>query len=158
MVHVLGKRAADGRLILTGVNHQKKIFTPASKIAKKDLKPASARFLKSKAKGTKKVAAEYKKHFRLAGGDNAAEGVFGHISNMLRKTNSKGRNAKAKMRTLLAQSSAALLRRPGFLSVLQAHKEYREALLTGALQVSPSNAYKLEHAKWLHADGAKEDN
>lgn len=152
------KRAADGRVILTGVNHQKKIFTPASKVAKKDLKPATARFLKSKAKGPKKVAAEYKKHYRIAGGDNAAESVFGHISNMLRKTNSKGRNAKAKMRTPLAQSSAALLRRPGFLSVLQAHKEYREALLTGALQVSPSNAYKLEHAKWLHADEAKEGN
>ena len=29
------KRAADGRQILTGVNHQKKIFTPASKVEKK---------------------------------------------------------------------------------------------------------------------------
>ena len=151
------KRAADGRQILTGVNHQKKIFTPASKVDKKDLKPASVRFLQGRSKGPKKVAAAYKQHYRVAGGDNAAEGVFGHISNMLRKTNSKGRNAKAKMRTLLAQSSAALLRRPGFLSVLQAHKEYREALLTGALQVSPNQAYNLKHAKWLHADDGAED-
>lgn len=32
------KRAADGCLILTGVNHEKKIFTPASKVARKDPK------------------------------------------------------------------------------------------------------------------------
>lgn len=45
------KRAADGCLILTGGNHEKKVFTPASKVAKR---------IQSRAKGPKKAAKQPK--------------------------------------------------------------------------------------------------
>ena len=90
--------------------------------------------------------------YRVAGGDNAVEGTFGMISNCLRKTNSRGRNAKSKTRTLLAQSAAALVRRPGVNNIplsLSAYKTYREALLKGPLGLSPQQAFKLEKLTWL---------
>lgn len=89
------KPAADGCLILTGVNHEKKIFTPASKVAKKDPKQSQ-------------------------GSQESSVTMLLKVSsvtsrNMLRKTNSKGRNAKAKMRShkVLLDSSEISIRLAG---------------------------------------------
>ena len=98
----------------------------------------------------------YQRHFRVAGGDNCAEGIFRHLANIMRKTNSRGRHAKPQMGPLQAQSSAALLRRPGFLNVLLAHAKYKEALLTGRLGVSPNQAYNFHQCWWLHPKEDKE--
>ena len=134
------KRAAAGRILLGGVNHQTNVFTPASKVSKQKFPAKTKKFLDEQSHGQRKGAKKYQKHYCVAGGDNAAEGIFGHISNVMRKTNSRGRRAKPPMRTLQAQSSAALLRRPGFLNVLRAHAQYKEALLTGRLGVSANHA------------------
>ena len=105
--------------------------------------------LLGKAKERSGGAASYKQHYRVAGGDNAVEGTFGMISNCPRKTNSRGGNDKSKTRTLLAQSAAALVRRPGVNNILSAYKTYREALQTGSLGLSPQQAFKLEKLTWL---------
>ena len=148
--------AAGPRLILGGVNHQKKVFTPASAVSKKGLKKPTAQFLARQSRGKKKGAASYKQHYRVAGGDHAVQGTFGMISNCLRKTNSRGRNAKSKTRTLLAQPAATLVKRPGVNNILSANKTYREALLTGSLGLSPQQAFKLEKLTWLIPTEAEE--
>ena len=150
------KGAAAGRIVLGGVNHQTKVFTPASKVSKQKLPAKTKKFLDKQSNGKRKGARMYQRHFRLAGGDNCAEGIFGHLANIMRKTNSRGRHAKPQMRTLQAQSSAALLRRPGFLNVLLAHAKYKEALLTGRLGVSPNQAYNFHQCWWLHPKEDKE--
>ena len=150
------KKAAEGRIVLRGVSHQTKIFTPASKVSKQKLPAKTKKFLEKQSNGKRKGARMYQRHFRVAGGDNCAEGIFGHLANIMRKTNSRGRHAKPQMRTLQAQSSAALLRRPGFLNVLLAHAKYKEALLTGRLGVSPNQAYNFHQCWWLHPKEDKE--
>lgn len=85
------KRAADGCLILTGGNHEKKVFTPASKVAKR---------IQSRAKGPKKAAKQPKSSITALQVVTMLLKVSSVTSRqMLRKTNSKGRNAKAKMRS-----------------------------------------------------------
>ena len=90
--------AADGCLILTGVNHEKKVFTPASKVAKKDPKQSQ-------------------------GSQESSVTMLLKVSsvtsrNMLRKTNSKGRN-DSKQRCEAAKYCWTVLR---FLSDLLAVK------------------------------------
>lgn len=143
--------AAGSRIVLEGVNHQKKIFTPASSVPAKVLKKPAQRFLKNQSRGATKGAKAYKSHYRVAGGDNAVEGAFGMVSNCLRKTNSRGRNAKCNTRTLLAQSAAALVRKAGLPVVLEAYRTYRLDLASGRLGLSPMHAWDVQSLTWLLA-------
>ena len=64
--------------LLKGVSHAKKIFTPVSRLQKKDLGDKARRFLKRQSvRGG--LCKDYKKHFVLAAGDQACESQFAHI-------------------------------------------------------------------------------
>ena len=68
-----------GRAVLRGVNHQRKVFTPVSKVEKEELDSRTTRMLRRHTKGKKPAVKETKKQFVLPGRDNSAEGTQGHV-------------------------------------------------------------------------------
>lgn len=105
--------AAGPRVILGAVNHQKKVFTPASAVSKKGLKKPTAQFLARQSRGKKKGAASYKQHYiPSCWRRQRRRGDIWNDLQLSPQNQFQRRNAKSKTRTLLAQSAAALVRRP----------------------------------------------
>lgn len=137
--------------LLKGVSHAKKIFTPVSRLQKKDLGDKARRFLKRQSvRGG--LCKDYKKHFVLAGGDQACESQFAHIQQTSARLQGKGKKMKDVTRSLNSQAATALLREPGFVKVLASHNLYRRHLLEGTLQLPPSDAYIADKCTWLRGD------
>jgi hypothetical protein len=131
---------------LEGVRHQGNVFTPLVRLEKRMLSKEVTTTLSQTAMIEGSCVLEKKTYFLVVGGNNAAEGVHGHLNNTLRRLGLKsGPRFNATVSSLAA---AALLRRPGFDTVLEAVKLYRDDLLTGALKVSPKEAF-VTHPKWL---------
>ena len=140
--------------VLKGVNHQAKVFTPRSKLLKSSLTPESVqtlrRLCKAK-KGEKPQVRETQLYFVAAGGDNLCENLFCHTKNTMRRTNTLGRlsaSTASDWKAIQALASAALLRAPGFESVLKACALFRSSLAKGAVRVHPKDAFT--SFPWLH--------
>ena len=146
-----GKAAESlGLGTLKGVRHNAKIFTPTSRLQKSSLKPSLKAVLHKKAQAKTSCVKETQKDFVLPGGDNAAEGLFGHLKTALRRVQNIGRGGGEATRTVQALAGAALVRRPGYQAILDAHSAYRRALITGVVQLSPSDAYDASKCQWLY--------
>lgn len=143
------RAAASGHARLTGVSHLRKIYTPASQLQKKDLDKRTSKLLKRNSKGPRRLAREYKNHWRLAGGDNAAESLLGHVKNAGRRMQTVGRTGSSALKEVQSLAAARLLRCPGLLTILKAYRQYREAGLKGQLQMSPSQCFEPEKCSWL---------
>ena len=131
---------------LQGVRHQGNIFTPLVRLEKRLLSKDVTATLSTTAMIEGSCVLEMKTCFLVVGGNNAAEGVHGHLNNTLRRLGLKsGPRSNATVSSLAA---AALLRRPGFDTVLEAVKLYRDDLLSGSLKVSPKESFA-RNPKWL---------
>ena len=137
--------------LLKGVSHAKKIFTPVSRLLKKDISEKARRFLK-KQSVPGGLCKDYKKHFVLAAGDQACESQFAHIQQTSARLQGKGKKMSDVTRSLNSQAASALLREPGFVKVLASHNLYRRHLLEGTLQLAPSDAYIVDKCAWLRGD------
>lgn len=86
-----------------------------------------------------------------------AEGCLGTIKNGMRRMGMVGRgNAKiAETRSMQSMSSAALVRKAGLSTVLEALCAYRLALASGQLGLAPGDAFDATKCLWLYQD---EDN
>ena len=80
--------------ILRGISHQKKIFCNVDRMKKRDLSKAEARTMTTAASSSS--AQEGVNHFWAAAGDNAAEGLLGHIKGSMRRQNLVGQGAHSK--------------------------------------------------------------
>lgn len=147
-------RSADKAPLLPGVCHQKKVFTPTSRVLKKDVGSKARRFLKRQSETKKPLVREYQKHWVLAGGDQACESQFAHIQSTSKRVQGSGKRMHDITRSLQSQSAAALLRHPGFYRVLDSHRLYRQKLMTGTLRLAPTDAYQLHRVTWLLPDMA----
>ena len=85
-------RRAKEALLLKGVSHQKKIFTPTTRVPKQDMHWKARKFLKRQSETKKPLTREYKKHWVLAAGDQACESQFAHIQ----QTNARPLECRAK--------------------------------------------------------------
>eukprot|EP00973_Karenia_brevis_P055447 7709518-Karenia_brevis.AAC.1 len=63
----------------------------------------------------------------------------------------RGRNnSKSDLsKSIQSMAAACLLRAPGIATVMHALTLYRQDCSSGIVQVSPSNAFKHSHCKWL---------
>ena len=148
--------ATAGHARLKGVSHLNKVFTPASKLNKRDVDSRTKKLLDRNSQGPKRLAAEYKSHWRLAGGDNAAESLLGHVKNAGRRMQTVGRTGSETLKEVQSLAAARMLRCPGLQTILDAYRNYREAGLKGRLQVAPSECFLPEKCSWLtnHACGS----
>ncbi|CAK0857626.1 unnamed protein product, partial [Prorocentrum cordatum] len=120
-----------GAASLSGVNHQKKVFTPVTRLLKKQ------------------AGAETKLYFKLVAGDNSAESTQEHIKNTLRRVGNVGRHNTTELKKAVQTlSGAALLRRAGLTSVLDALRRYRVACTSGAVQMAPKGCFRAGLCKW----------
>ena len=141
-----------GRPSLKGVKHITKVFTPVAKLLKSKLANDVVKMLRSSTKGKRPQVKEPKLYFVLAAGDNAAESMSGHIKNTMRRLGDMGRPniAVPIAKNVQALAAAALLRRAGFQSVLDALRQYRIACSIGAVSLPPKNAFSMESVSgWL---------
>ena len=119
--HAWGKAATSlGLETLKGVRHNAKIFAPTSRLQKSSLKTALKTVLHKKAQAKASCVKETQKDFVVAGGDNAAERLFGHLKTALRRVQNIGRGGGETTRTVQALAGAALVRRPGYQAILDA--------------------------------------
>ena len=147
-----GAAEAAGRQVLKGVNHQRKIFTPASRLLKSKLDSKTTRMLRARTKGKNPSVRETALYFTLSAGDNAAEGITGHLKNTMRRLGNVGRNTSPATckKNVQALASAALLRNAGLNSVLTALSLYRIALSRGDINLSPKDAFDVSScSSWL---------
>jgi hypothetical protein len=121
------------------------VFTPLVALPKESLPEDVITILGQAAKQKDSCVLEQSKAFKVVAGDNAAEGLQGHLNNALRRHGLKGRSHVPTVATL---SAAAVLRNPGFDAVLQAVSDYRKACSNGTLLISPSQAFS-KHPCWL---------
>ena len=119
-----GARAVGA--IASAVVHSQDVFTPLLTLPKANLKPhhlATMRRFASK-KWRRQTVKETRTGFKLLGGDNSAEGVFGQAKQQLRRVNALGRKSAVQVsKSFLA--SQWLLHRPGLLNLLRAFRAYR---------------------------------
>ena len=99
----------------SGVKHGAKVYTPTSKLKKKDLPSGVARMLKRNSTGKQRLAKQ------MAAGDNSCEGLLGNVKASMRRLQSVGRGGSEAVKTVQALSAAALHRHPGLAAVLDAH-------------------------------------
>ena len=138
--------------ILRGISHQKKIFCNVDRMKKRDLSKAEARTMTTAASSSS--AQEGVNHFWAAAGDNAAEGLLGHIKGSMRRQNLVGRGAPQNDQTKLIQSlsSAMLLRCPGIGTVLDALAVFRKDAVSGLNKIKPKDAFSPQEVAWLYKD------
>jgi hypothetical protein len=149
--------------VLKGTKHGQQIFTPVSKLTKSLLDEGAKKMLAMKAmkaksmKGVKAVNApvkETKRFFVVAGGDQCAESTIGAVKQTMRRFGSIGRLNKQmtkkvpNRRTVDALAAAAVLRKAGFQTVLDALRDYRIAGAKGELKVSSTDAYNMNKCWW----------
>ncbi|CAK0800901.1 unnamed protein product [Prorocentrum cordatum] len=147
-----GAAEAAGRQVLKGVNHQRKIFTPASRLFKSKLDSKTTRMLRARTKGKNPSVRETALYSTLSAGDNAAEGITGHLKNTMRRLGNVGRNTSPATckKNVQALASAALLCNAGLNSVLTALSLYRIALSRGDINLSPKDAFDVSScSSWL---------
>ena len=140
-----------GLQVLGGVSHSRKVFTPTSRLSRRDLSARGTRWVVRKGCAKKTtVYRSYKKHVAAAGGDQLAENLLGHVKRTARRMGTMGGGtSKPHMKSLQALAAAALLREAGFMSVLVALRKYREDCTSGAVLRSPRDAWSVEKATWL---------
>ena len=121
---------------LGGVQHGKRLFTPAATLKRSQLDNQTASFLDKASKTKTKAFAKYKKHWTGAAGDNVAEGLISAVKQTARRLGSVrgGRlNEGGRQKALAAPSSASLLRCSGLWNVLDAAKVFRESCSSGGI-------------------------
>ena len=135
-----------GKPVLKGMNHEKHVFTPRSRLLKSELTPESVKTLKKLCKasrGKKPQVRESARFFHCVGGDNLAENLFTHTRNTMRRGNVLGRlshSTSSQWKSVRALSSAFLLRSPGLKAVLQACACFRSDFAKGKVKgVAPKN-------------------
>ena len=99
----------------------------------------------------KKLAKVSARKITLAGGDNAAEGLFGTMRQTMRRFGGT-RSGKDRWNSINALSGAALVRRAGLDAILEAHRQYRMALDLGHVVLPARDAYRVESLHWLPAN------
>lgn len=139
---------------LPGVHHQKKVFTPLTRLKKSTLTPDQIKTLRAATKGKSPTAKEGKHFFWTTAGDNGAESTMSTLKQSLRRMGQLGRGQikKPNLQTARTMAAAALAREAGLASVLTALKQYREALSAGNLHLSPRHAFDVSRCEWLFAD------
>ena len=99
--------------------------------------------LRRNCRGKTPAVQETKLYFKLVAGDNSAESTQGHIKNTLRRVGNVGRHNTTELKKAVQTlSGAALLRRAGLASVLDALRRYRVALTSGAAQMAPKDCFR----------------
>ena len=156
-----GAAAAAGKAHLSGVAHNKRIFTPVARLRKTSLNHSTQSWLKSKSSsssGSAKPVQETARDFKFVAGDQLAESAFGAVKKTARRMNVVGAGCKTlNGPSVIAHSSAALVRAPGLHGVLKALKAFREACANGDIKLSPSMAFDAAKHSWLQGeDMAKE--
>lgn len=139
---------------LPGVHHQKKVFTPLTRLKKSALTVSQIKTLRAATKGKSPTAKEGKHFFWTTAGDNGAESTMSSLKQSLRRMGHLGRTQvkKPNHQTARTMAAAALAREAGLSCVLTALKLYREALSAGNLHLSPRQAFDVTHCQWLFAD------
>ena len=139
-----------GKTVLKGVNHNKKVFTPTTKVLKSTLDRHENALLKKQTKGKDACVKETKLYYILPAGDNSAESHLGHVKNQLRRAGGLGRsNVKSTRKSVQGRAAAAMLRRAGFLRVAEALRLYREACCDGTIRISPGDAFNPDKCSWI---------
>lgn len=140
--------------LLIGVQHGKRLFTPASSLQKNQVDTKTHKFLQKCSQPKKKACKAYKDKFVAAARDNVAEGLVSNLKHTARRLNSLrgGRVANSNQKSVTAQSSATLLRQAGLYSVLESAKLFREARSNGTLTLSPRDAFDYQKHGWLTGD------
>ena len=140
--------------LLKGVQHGKRLFTPAASLQKNQVDTKTHKFLQKCSQPKKKACKAYKKKFVAAAGDNMAEGLVSNLKHTARRLNSLrgGKVANSNQKSVTAQSSATLLRQAGLYSVLESAKLFREACSNGTLTLSPRDAFDYQKHGWLTGD------
>ena len=93
---------------------------------------------------------ETQRDFKFVAGNNLAEYVFSPVKRIARRMNVVSSGAKKlNVPSVIAQSSAALLRSPGVNKVLQAMKTYRLACSNGDILLMPITAFDAAKHPWL---------
>ena len=148
--------SASSKPILGGVKHGQKIWTPVARLMKKDLDKETVSMLRKHTLGKNPRVMEYKAHFVICAGDQGAESAFAHIKNTMRRVGNIGRlnTKKPMLKNIEMLAAAALLRKPGFDTVMDALAQYREAGLSGALRLSSKDAYNVSKLWWVHGKSA----
>ena len=135
--------AAAGKVVLKGVNHQKKVFSPTYKVLKSQVDKETTKTLKRLSKGKNASVKESKLYWIMCSGDQLTENLFAHVKNHMRRLGSCGRTVvkNSATKSVQALSAAFLLRTPGLTAVLRAVKLFREDCSSGLLKVSPQKAF-----------------
>ena len=137
---------------LPGVSHQHKVFTPVMRLLKSKLSRQTVAMLRRHSHGKTPAVQETTLYFKLVAGDNGSESLQGHIKNTLRRVGNVGwHNATECNKAVQTLASAALLRRAGLASVLDALRRYREALTVGAVQLAPRKCFRADECTWAEA-------
>lgn len=145
-----GIRAAQ-KPILTGVSHGQKIFTPTAKLLKSKLDAATIEFLRKGTCTEPPTVKETARLFYLAAGDNGAESTIGTIKNTMRRFGNSGRNKSRNPTRKNTESlaAAASTRVSGLQHVIDGLSSFRVAGLSGALKLSPTEAFDMKKTWWL---------
>ena len=81
------------------------------------------------------------------------ESAQGHVKNAMRRVGNVGRrDASETEKAVQTLSDAALRRRAGVASALDALRRYRVALSTGDAQVPPRDCFRAESCVWAVAE------
>ena len=87
--------------------------------------------------------------FFVAGGDNRSENRLGQIKATMRRCGTLKGHYSSKYKRIQVLAAAALHRKPGIMSVLNALQLYRNDCSSGKICVAPKDAFVPDSLSWL---------
>ena len=137
---------------LKGVSHLTKVFTPTCKFWKGALSVRHAKTLQVHANKRDSLVKQSKRKFFVAGGDNRAENRLGQIKATMRRCSTLKGHYSSKYKRIQVLAAAALHRKPGIMSALNALQLYRNDCSSGKICVTKrgicSRQLELVRLKW----------
>ena len=134
---------------LKGVSPLTNVFTPTCKFCKGALSVRHAKTLQVHANKKDSLVKQSKRKFFVAGGDNRAESRLGQIKASMRRCGTLKGHCSSKYKRIPVLAAAALHRKPGIMSVLNALQLYRNDCSSGKICVAPQDAFDPDSLSWL---------
>ena len=129
-----------------------KVFTPTCKFWKGALSVRHAKTLQVHANKRDSLVKQSKRKFFVAGGDNRAENRLGQIKATMRRCSTLKGHYSSKYKRIQVLAAAALHRKPGIMSALNALQLYRNDCSSGKICVTKrgicSRQLELVRLKW----------
>ena len=150
------KKAAEGRIVLRGVSHQTKIFTPASKVSKQKLPAKTKKFLEKQSNGKRKGARMYERHFRVAGATIVLKVFSGILPISCERQTAEVDTPSLRCGLYRLKAARHCYAVQGFSMCCLRMQNTRKLCSLVAWGVSPNQAYNFHQCWWLHPKEDKE--